>query len=60
LENRFISGFLGKSFTRQVNRVWNYGCKGAMGSASLVLCFTPLCLLTSMLSIVAAVTAPLW
>ncbi|XP_013411124.1 uncharacterized protein LOC106174227 isoform X2 [Lingula anatina] len=53
-------GFLGKSFTRHLNRFWNYVLKGAIGTFGLCLFFPPLCLIVSLLSFVAGVTTPLW
>ena len=54
------TGFLGKSFTRHVNRAWNYALKGALGSAALVLVCVPVCLFVSLGALLLAVTAPLW
>ena len=54
------AGFLGKSFSRHINRLWNYVVKGACGSVALVLGLTPVCLIVSALSLMAAVTAPVW
>lgn len=59
-ENEPETGFLGKSFTRHFNRFWNYGIKGALGSFVLVTVFVPVCLTVSLLSLLAAFTAPLW
>ncbi|KAI0224495.1 hypothetical protein LSAT2_024502 [Lamellibrachia satsuma] len=58
-ENSADKGFLGKSFSRHINRFWNYVMKGVCGSAALVLGLTPLCLTVSTLSLLAAITAPL-
>ncbi|KAL5018539.1 hypothetical protein ScPMuIL_004261 [Solemya velum] len=54
------TGFLGKSFTRQLNRLWNYVFKGAVGSLLIIFVFPTLCVSTSLLSIIVAVTAPFW
>ncbi|CAH1793364.1 unnamed protein product [Owenia fusiformis] len=54
------TGFLGKSLTRQFNRVWNYFFKGALGTVGLVLFMPPLCILVSLLSLLAGVTSPIW
>ncbi|KAK2178211.1 hypothetical protein NP493_553g00000 [Ridgeia piscesae] len=59
-ESSADKGFLGKSFSRHINRFWNYVLKGACGSVALVLGLTPLCLTVSTLSLVTAVTAPVW
>ncbi|XP_056019360.1 uncharacterized protein LOC125672084 isoform X3 [Ostrea edulis] len=53
-------GFLGKSLTRHLNRIWNYFCKGAIGTVGLTLTFPVLCVVGSTLSIVAAVLVPAW
>ena len=53
-------GFLGKSFTRHLNRFWNYVVKGALGSCLIVLGFAPVCLFASTFSVVAAALSPLW
>ena len=56
----FIVGFLGKAFTRHINRFWNYVIKGAIGSFLLVTIFPLICILVCVLCLVAAVTAPMW
>ncbi|XP_045212309.2 uncharacterized protein LOC123563530 [Mercenaria mercenaria] len=53
-------GFLGKSFTRHLNRFWNYVVKGFFGSLMLVFTFPVLCIVTTTLSLTMAVTAPAW
>ncbi|XP_033755704.1 uncharacterized protein LOC117338457 [Pecten maximus] len=53
-------GFLGKSFTRHVNRFWNYVLKGACGTVILVLFFPACCVVASTASLTAAITTPLW
>ncbi|XP_069125487.1 uncharacterized protein [Argopecten irradians] len=53
-------GFLGKSFTRHLNRFWNYVLKGACGTVILVLFFPACCVVASTASLTAAITAPLW
>ena len=55
-----LSGFLGKAFTRHINRIWNYGLKGGVGSFLLVTIFPLLCIFVSLFSLLAAITAPLW
>lgn len=55
-----FAGFLGKSLTRHLNRIWNYFCKGAIGTVGLTLTFPVLCVVGSTLSIVAAVLVPAW
>ncbi|KAK2155090.1 hypothetical protein LSH36_249g00040 [Paralvinella palmiformis] len=54
------TGFLGKSCTRHLNRFWNYVLKGGIGSMALVLLMVPLCFGGSLISAIAALTAPLW
>ncbi|XP_064624711.1 uncharacterized protein LOC135486100 isoform X2 [Lineus longissimus] len=54
------TGFLGKHFTRHCNRIWNFVFKGAFGSFGLVLCFPLVCIVSSLLSMIAALTTPLW
>ncbi|KAK6165166.1 hypothetical protein SNE40_023610 [Patella caerulea] len=54
------TGFLGKSLSRHINRCWNYGIKGGLGSLLLVTVFPVISLTTSTLSLLLAVTCPLW
>ncbi|KAK3789575.1 hypothetical protein RRG08_016254 [Elysia crispata] len=54
------TGFLGKSMTRHFNRLWNYVLKGAVGSVITVLVMPVACIVTSSLSLLGAVLAPLW
>lgn len=53
-------GFLGKSFTRHLNRIWNYFFKGTLGSILLTLTYPLMCLGGSALSIIAALLVPVW
>lgn len=53
-------GFLDKSFVRHLNRFWNYVVKGCLGTCLLAVSVPILCMLTSTLSTVMALTAPLW
>lgn len=55
-----FSGFIGKGFTRNLNRVWNYFVKGFLGTIVILFAFPLLCLATSFLSIILALTAPFW
>jgi hypothetical protein len=59
-ENEPETGLLGKSFTRHLNRGWNYVIKGALGSSAIVGVMGPCCLLTSLASLFMAFTAPAW
>lgn len=54
------TGFMGKGFTRQMNRSWNYGVKGVLCSLLLLLFFPVICILCSAGGVCLAVTAPLW
>ncbi|XP_062594006.1 uncharacterized protein LOC134255480 isoform X1 [Saccostrea cucullata] len=53
-------GFLGKSFTRHLNRIWNYFFKGVVGTVGLTLTYPLLCIVGSALSIIAAILVPAW
>ncbi|XP_046659884.1 uncharacterized protein LOC124353884 isoform X2 [Homalodisca vitripennis] len=59
-ETKPDTGFIGKGLTRQVNRVWNYGCKGLLGTLALVVVFPLICLSVSLLSLFIAITAFIW
>lgn len=54
------TGFIGKGFTRNMNRIWNYFFKGFLGTILLVVGFPIICLVTTILSIFLAVTSPIW
>ncbi|XP_067672611.1 uncharacterized protein [Haliotis asinina] len=54
------TGFLGKSFTRHINRIWNYVVKGAFGSLVLSVVFPVFCVVTSSVSLILSITSPLW
>ncbi|XP_022314520.2 uncharacterized protein LOC111119021 isoform X2 [Crassostrea virginica] len=53
-------GFLGKSLTRHLNRIWNYFFKGALGSFFLTLTYPLMCVGGSALSLIAALLVPVW
>ena len=55
-----ITGFLGKAFTRHINRFWNYVIKGGIGSFLLVTFFPLICILVCTLCLLAAITTPVW
>ncbi|XP_042900994.1 uncharacterized protein [Parasteatoda tepidariorum] len=59
-ESRPDTGFIGKGFSRHLNRLWNYLLKGALGTLLIVFFFPFLCLFVSFLSLSVAVFAPLW
>lgn len=54
------TGFIGKGFTRHINRVWNYVIKGIFGTLGLVFGFPLLCLTVSFVSVSIALTACMW
>lgn len=54
------TGFIGKGFTRHVNRLWNYLVKGLFGTLAIVLGFPLLCLTVTAVSLGIAFTAVLW
>uniref|UniRef100_T1J1W8 Uncharacterized protein n=1 Tax=Strigamia maritima TaxID=126957 RepID=T1J1W8_STRMM len=59
-ETRPDTGFIGKGFTRHLNRLWNYVLKGLCGTLMTVLVFPVVCIGVSCMSLVVAVFAPLW
>ncbi|XP_076309082.1 uncharacterized protein LOC143224723 isoform X2 [Tachypleus tridentatus] len=59
-ESRPDTGFIGKGFGRHVNRMWNYVMKGGLGTLLIVLIFPCMCLLVSGMSLLIAVSAPIW
>lgn len=54
------TGFIGKGFTRLINRCWNYFMKGFLGTVVIVFIFPLVCLAASSGSILLALTAPIW
>ncbi|XP_052759572.1 uncharacterized protein LOC113513223 isoform X2 [Galleria mellonella] len=54
------TGLLGKGLSRQANRVWNYGVVGGLGSVCLLLVFPLVALVSSVVSLMAAASVPLW
>ncbi|XP_076160275.1 uncharacterized protein LOC143143176 isoform X2 [Ptiloglossa arizonensis] len=54
------TGFIGKGMTRHLNRLWNYGVKGLLGTLAILFVFPVMCILTSLGSLVIALTAVLW
>ncbi|XP_055923588.1 uncharacterized protein LOC129954019 isoform X2 [Eupeodes corollae] len=54
------TGFIGKGFTRNMNRVWNYFVKGFLGTVTILLVFPLVSLTASLLSILLALTAFIW
>ncbi|XP_014234034.1 uncharacterized protein LOC106657177 isoform X1 [Trichogramma pretiosum] len=54
------TGFIGKGMTRHINRLWNYGAKGFVGTLVILFLFPLACLLISFASLFVAVTAFAW
>lgn len=54
------TGFIGKGFTRHVNRIWNYFIKGFLGTCLILFAFPLICIIVSLSSIIFAILAPLW
>lgn len=58
--NNIILGFIGKGMTRHLNRLWNYGAKGLLGTLIILFVFPVMCVLASVSSLIIALTAILW
>jgi hypothetical protein len=58
--NNVLSGFIGKGMTRHLNRLWNYGAKGLLGTLIILFVFPVVCVLASVSSLIIALTAVLW
>lgn len=56
----FVTGFIGKGMTRHINRIWNYGVKGFLGTLVILFIFPVVCVLVSLGSLFIALTAFLW
>ncbi|XP_012271893.1 uncharacterized protein LOC105695146 isoform X2 [Orussus abietinus] len=54
------TGFIGKGMTRHLNRWWNYGVKGLLGTIVILFVFPVVCILASLGSLLIAVTAFMW
>ncbi|XP_008551796.1 uncharacterized protein LOC103574176 isoform X1 [Microplitis demolitor] len=54
------TGFIGKGMTRHINRLWNYGVKGLMGTMGILFLFPIICIIASFSSLVIAISAFLW
>ncbi|XP_066153534.1 uncharacterized protein [Euwallacea fornicatus] len=59
-ETKPDTGFIGKGFTRHLNRIWNYFFKGLFGTIGLVFVFPLVCLTAITFSILIALTAIVW
>lgn len=46
--------------TRHLNRLWNYGVKGLLGTLIILFVFPVVCIVTSVGSLLIALTAVLW
>jgi len=53
-------GLLGKNFTRIFNLIWNYICKGLVGTTMFLLFYPVINTLLSTLSIIIGITTPVW
>ncbi|XP_044008897.1 uncharacterized protein LOC122852871 isoform X2 [Aphidius gifuensis] len=54
------TGFIGKGMTRHINRLWNYGVKGLLGTICILFLFPIICILTSITSLIIAISAFIW
>jgi hypothetical protein len=59
-ETKPDTGFIGKGFTRHLNRIWNYFFKGLFGTIILVIIFPVVCVAAISASIFVALTAAMW
>lgn len=59
-ETKPDTGFIGKGFTRHINRFWNYIIKGVFGTALLVLMYPLICITVIIVSFIIAITAVVW
>ncbi|XP_074027506.1 uncharacterized protein isoform X2 [Leptinotarsa decemlineata] len=59
-ETKPDTGFIGKGFTRHINRIWNYFVKGLFGTSFLVIVFPIVCFLVILFSLFIAATTVMW
>ncbi|KAG8185351.1 hypothetical protein JTE90_005478 [Oedothorax gibbosus] len=59
-ESRPDTGFIGKGFSRHLNRFWNYFVKGALGTTFIVFFFPLLFMFISFVSLGIAISAIVW
>ncbi|GIX77959.1 uncharacterized protein CEXT_493501 [Caerostris extrusa] len=59
-ESRPDTGFIGKGFSRHLNRLWNYFIKGALGTLLIVFFFPLICFSVSFFSLCVAAFAAVW
>ncbi|XP_063981609.1 uncharacterized protein LOC135164835 isoform X2 [Diachasmimorpha longicaudata] len=54
------TGFIGKGMTRHINRMWNYGGKGLLGTLGILFVFPIICIVASLGSLIIALSAFVW
>ncbi|XP_011298454.1 uncharacterized protein [Fopius arisanus] len=54
------TGFIGKGMTRHINRLWNYGAKGLLGTLCILFIFPIICVVASLGSLIIALSAFVW
>ncbi|KAB0793481.1 hypothetical protein PPYR_13101 [Photinus pyralis] len=59
-ETKPDTGFIGKGFTRHMNRIWNYFIKGLFGTIVLIVILPIVCIVTIVSSMFIAATAVAW
>lgn len=59
-ETKPDTGFIGKGFTRHLNRIWNYFFKGLFGTFGIVVIFPLVCITVILISLFIALTTILW
>ncbi|KAI4456830.1 hypothetical protein MML48_8g00015589 [Holotrichia oblita] len=59
-ETKPDTGFIGKGFTRHLNRIWNYLIKGLFGTVGLVIVFPLVCVAVIAGSLFISLSAMLW
>ncbi|CAH0564403.1 unnamed protein product [Brassicogethes aeneus] len=59
-ETKPDTGFIGKGFTRHLNRIWNYFVKGLFGTIIIVIIFPLICIATILSSLFIALTSVIW
>ncbi|CAH1129005.1 unnamed protein product [Ceutorhynchus assimilis] len=59
-ETKPDTGFIGKGFTRHLNRIWNYCFKGLFGTIGLVFIFPLVCLSLIIVCLFVSLTSAIW
>lgn len=59
-ETKPDTGFIGKGFTRHVNRLWNYVIKGMLGTIGLIFFFPVVCITVSLCSLILTTLTFIW